>query len=214
MYKVEEIMREVRVCLDQNMTSEALLADGDSDTLALDEVIRSKIVEGVVRVESKAAARYLEAGHNLEDVVFWGDQESGWVLLPHDFMRLITFRMSDWERTVYKAITPDDARYALQRQRVKALRGTAQKPVCVIVNRPEGKALEFYSCKSEDAYMAEGTYLPYPEIDRDGSIDISERCHRAVIYEVASLVLMTYGEVDKASTLTELAKSMFTFKPN
>ena len=118
-YKVEEIMRDVRVCLDQNMTSEALLADGDSDTLALDEVVRSKIVEGVVRVESNAAARYLEAGHNLEDVVFWGDQESGWVLLPHDFMRLITFRMSDWERTVYKAITPDDARYALQRQRVK-----------------------------------------------------------------------------------------------
>lgn len=206
-YKVDDIMRDVRVCLDQNMTSEQLLQTGDIDTLSLDDIVRSKILEAVVRVHTVAPAHLLEAGHNFGDAIFWGDLESGWVLLPHDFLRLIVFEMSDWERAVFNAITPEAPEYALQRQRVKALRGTAQRPVCVLTTRPEGRALEFYSCKSEDAYVRRGQYLPYPVIDDEGGIDISERCYTAVVYAVASLVSLTLGEADKASALSELSNS-------
>lgn len=208
-YKVDDIMRDVRVCLDQNMTSEQLLQTGDIDTLSLDDIVRSKILEAVVRVHTVAPTHLLEAGHNFGDAIFWGDLESGWVLLPHDFLRLIVFEMSDWERAVFNAITPEAPEYALQRQRVKALRGTAQRPVCVLTTRPEGRALEFYSCKSKDAYVARATYVPYPSIDEEtDSIDISEKCFTAVVYTVAALVLNTYGEADKASAMVELAKSI------
>ena len=122
-------------------------------------------------------------------------------------MRLISFEMSDWERAVYTAISPTDPEYALQRQRVKALRGTAQKPVCVITTRPEGKALEFYSCKSEDAYVSRGQYLPYPKVDGEDGIDICERCYTAVVYAAASLVLLTLGEGEKATALAEISNS-------
>lgn len=206
-YKVDDIMRDVRVCLDQNMTSEQLLQTGDIDTLSLDDIVRSKILEAVVRVHTVAPTHLLEAGHNFGDAIFWGDLESGWVLLPHDFLRLIVFEMSDWERAVFNAITPEAPEYALQRQRVKALRGTAQRPVCALTTRPEGRALEFYSCKSEDAYVHRGQYLPYPVIDEEGGIDISERCYTAVVYAVASLVSLTLGEADKASALSELSNS-------
>lgn len=206
-YKVDDIMRDVRVCLDQNMTSEQLLQTGDIDTLSLDDIVRSKILEAVVRVHTVAPTHLLEAGHNFGDAIFWGDLESGWVLLPRDFLRLIVFEMSDWERAVFNAITPEAPEYALQRQRVKALRGTAQRPVCVLTTRPEGRALEFYSCKSEDAYVRRGQYLPYPVIDEEGGIDISERCYTAVVYAVASLVSLTLGEADKASALSELSNS-------
>lgn len=206
-YKVDDIMRDVRVCLDQNMTSEQLLQTGDIDTLSLDDIVRSKILEAVVRVHTVAPTHLLEAGHNFGDAIFWGDLESGWVLLPHDFLRLIVFEMSDWERAVFNAITPEAPEYALQRQRVKALRGTTQRPVCVLTTRPEGRALEFYSCKSEDAYVRRGQYLPYPVIDDEGGIDISERCYTAVVYAAASLVSLTLGEADKASALSELSNS-------
>lgn len=139
--------------------------------------------------------------------MYWGDLESGWVLLPQDFMRLIVFEMSDWERAVFTAISTSDPEYELQRQRVKALRGTAQKPVCAIANRPEGKALEFYSCKSEDAYVRRALYLPYPKIDKDGGIDICERCHTAAVYAAASLVSLTLGEAEKSSALSEISKT-------
>lgn len=206
-YNIHDVMRDVRICLDQNMTSEQLLQDDDVDTLALDEIVRSKISEAVVRVHSNAPTYLLEEGHNFGDAVFWGDLESGWVLLPQDFMRLIVFEMSDWERAVYAAISPTDPKYALQRQRIKALRGTAQKPVCAIAMRPEGRVLEFYSCKSKEAYVRRAQYVPYPKIDRNDGIDISERCYTAVKYAAASLILLTLGESDKASAFAELSKS-------
>lgn len=207
-YKLTEIARDVRIAIDQNMTSEQLLATDDIETLSLEDIIRSKFVEAVRRVETAAPVHFLEEGHDFGDAVYWGDLESGWVLLPDDFMRLIAFRMSDWERTVYAAISVDDPLYAKQSSRYKGIRGNVQKPVCAVVNRAEGKALEFYSCNSEDAFVSRASYLPYPHIDEDDGIDISERCYTAVVYTVAALVLTTYGEADKASALTELAKSI------
>lgn len=208
-YSLAEITREVRIAIDQNMTSEQLIVTGDIETLSLEDIIRSKVVEAVRRVESVAPVRFLEAGHNFGDAVYWGELESGWVLLPEDFMRLISFRMSDWERTVYAAISVSDPKYAKQSSRYKGIRGNPQKPVCAIANRAEGRALEFYSCKSKDAYVARATYVPYPSIDEEtDSIDISEKCFTAVVYTVAALVLNTYGEADKASAMVELAKSI------
>lgn len=208
-YKLTEIARDVRIAMDQNMTSEQLIATKDIETLSLEDIIRSKVVEAVRRVETAAPVHFLEEGHNFGDAVYWGDLESGWVLLPDDFMRLIAFRMSDWERTVHAAISVDDPLYAKQSSRYKGIRGNVQKPVCAIVNRAEGKALEFYSCNSEEAYVSCASYLPYPYIDEDDGIDICERCYTAVIYTVAALVLTTYGEADKASALIDLAKSIF-----
>ena len=207
-YKLAEIAREVRIAIDQNMTSEQLIATEDIETLSLEEIIRSKIVEAVRRVETSAPVHFLEEGHDFGDAVYWADLESGWILLPDDFMRLIAFRMSDWERTVFAAISVDDPLYAKQSSRYKGIRGNTQKPVCAIVNRAEGKALEFYSCNSEEAYVSRASYLPYPHIDEDDGIDISEKCFTAVIYTVAALVLTTYGKAEKASALTELAKSI------
>lgn len=206
-YHIHNVMRDVRVCLDQNMESEQLALTGDVDTLSLDEIVRSKVVEAVVRVHGAAPTHLLEQGHNFGDAVYWGDQASGWVLLPEDFMRLIVFEMSDWEQAVFTAIGTDDPEYRWQRQRVKALRGVPQRPVCAIATRPEGKVLEFYSCKDELAYVRRAQYLPYPKIDVDGGIDICERCHTAVVYATAALVLITLGEADKASTLFEISKS-------
>lgn len=208
-YQVPDLVRDVRVAMDQNMTGEQLLSEGDMETLALEDIIRSKIEEGVRRVETGAPVHFLEEGHEFGEAVFWGERESGWVLLPDDFMRLIAFRMSDWERTVYAAISTNTPDYGKQSSRYKGIRGNVQKPVCAIVNRPEGKALEFYSCKSEGASVAVATYLPYPRIDKLDGIDISERCYPAVVYTVAALTLNTYGETEKASALIELAKTIF-----
>lgn len=206
-YQIDKMMRDVRVCLDQNMTSDALLAVEDIDTLALDDIIRSKLLEAVRRVHLEAPNVLLEGGHNFGDEVYWSDLESGWVLLPQDFMRLVVFEMDDWERAVYQAISTGEPGYEKQRSRIKGIRGTAQKPVCAIAIRPEGRVLEFYSCKSNNAQVSRAMYIPYPKIDEDGGIDISERCYIAVIYTAASLTLLSIGETEKSSALSELAKT-------
>lgn len=199
-YKTENIARDVRVVLDRNHVSTPLAGFSDADTLDVDEIIRSCMVLAVRNVHTAAPVYLLEHGHNIGDEIYWNGDGSGWLLLPADFMRLVSFRMSDWSRTLYEAITPDDASYALQRSRWRGLRGTPSRPVCALCVRPEGKVLEFYSCASEDAFVDGGVYIPYPTID-NGGIDISERCYEAAVYECASLVATTLGDPTTAATL-------------
>ena len=206
-YQLDKIMQDVRICLDQNMTSDALLESGDIDTLALDDIIRSKILEAVQRVHMDAPNYLLEGGHNFGDAVYWRELESGWVLLPPDFMRLVVFEMDDWEQAVYQAISTDDPEYEKQRSRFKGIRGTAQRPVCAIAIRPEGRVLEFYSCKSSDAHVSRAMYIPYPKIDEANGVDICERCYKAVVYTAAGLTLLACGEAERGNALSELAQT-------
>lgn len=209
-YQLERILEDVRIALDQNGANETLLSEGDEDTLSLDELIRSKVLEGVDRVHSMAPYNKLELGHNFadENLLYWeGNDTCGWVLLPDDFLRLVVFQMSDWERAVYKPIYTDDPSYPIQRGRVKGLRGTAQRPVCVIAMRPEGNTLEFYSCKSHEAEISKAVYIAYASVDEDGGVDISERCYESVVYTIGALTLMSCGEAEKGATLLEIAKT-------
>lgn len=219
-YQVDNILQDVRICLDENNVSAALISSGDIDTLSLNDIIRSKIVEAVDSVHKVAPYYLLEGGHDIIDAqsgglvgsnygiaIHWGDLESGWILLPSDFLRLVVFEMSDWERAVYEVISTADIDYAKQRSRFKGLRGTVQKPVCVLAMRPEGKVLEFYSCKSENATVSRAQYIPYAEIDNNGGVDISERCYKAVVYTIAGLSLLSCGEAQKAALFTETSKT-------
>jgi hypothetical protein len=231
-YQVDRILRDVRVCLDRNRTSTALIEGNDIETLTLDEEIQSKIEEAVDRVHMAAPYYLLEQGHNINvDVededdsdadgdtdevvsyapgIHWAPQECGWILLPEDFLRLVVFQMSDWERPVYSVITPDTPEYKKQRSRVKALRGTSQRPVCALVVRPEGKALEFYSCKSNEATVDKAVYIPHAAIDEYGGVDISERCYDAVVYTIAALALASMNEPERANLMLEKANTYLT----
>lgn len=193
-YRTERIKADVRRAMDENMADSELIGEGDRETLELDALILSKIEEAARRVELEAPAHLLEEGHKFGEDVFIDGEGRGWTFLPDDFMRLISFRMSDWECTLYGTITPEDPLYEKQSSRYRGVRGNPQKPVCAIVNRPEGKALEFYSCRDREAHAERATYLPYPKIDADGGIDICERCYDAVVNMTASLVLAVYGE--------------------
>ena len=85
-FKIPDILREVRVSLDENGVSDELLRTGDVETLSLDDIIRQKVPEAVRLVHTAAPTYLLESGHNFGDAVYWGDLESGWVLLPDDFI--------------------------------------------------------------------------------------------------------------------------------
>ena len=218
-YQISKILKDVRVCLDRNQTDTALISDGDEETLQLDDIIWSKILEAVRRVHSVAPYYLLEQGHNFdeqEDVaLYWGDQESGWILLPDDFMRLVVFEMDDWSRAVYDVITTSDPQYTYQRSKIKAIRGTADRPVCALGVRPEGKVLEFYSCKSTNARVRRGVYIPFPKIESvevEGvnvpGVDISERCYDAIVYTIAALTLVSLGDIEESKNMFEKAQEL------
>lgn len=199
--------RAVKVAIDMNRGDEPLIMEGDTDTLTLDEIIYAKLADAVRMVEMEAPLTMLESGHDFgEHDTYIGEDGKGFIILPNDFIRLISFRMSDWTRTIYEAITESDPQYALQSSRFKGICGNPEKPVVAVVRRSEGKVLEFYSCRDNAATVAQATYLPIPKIDRDGGIDVAEDCYRAAVYRAASLALASVGD-QLSTSMLEISKS-------
>lgn len=207
-YQLQRIVRDVRVAMEENRRSEALIADGDVETLGLDELIASKIEQSARWVVLAAPVHMLEGTRWFGNIVYWGEEGAGWTPLPEDFLRLVVFRMSDWERPVYTAITPDNPKYGVQHSRYRGLRGTPQKPVCALVRRSVGLVLEFYSCRSEDADVDQALYMAVPKVDKGGGIEIPEECYRSMVYHAAGLTLTTMGAGELGSALIELSKSI------
>lgn len=207
-YNLEDIEEAVRVVLDENQVSDNMM---DIDTLSLDEIIRSKVEEAVNNAHLLAPIYMLEQGNSFADSIAWDEEVGkgpGWTILPNDFNRLISFKMSDWERPVYSAILPNDPLYALQKSRFAGVRGNTQKPVCTIAMRPVGRVLEFYSCaKGEDVSVDMAVYLPIYKIE-DEAINICERCYKSVVYKVAGLAAVSMGIMDKAKTLFEISNEL------
>lgn len=207
-FRLEDIARDVRVAIDRNGSSDALIEIGDVDTLMLDDIIKSKVLEAVKRVHCEAPIHLLDGGYSFGDSVYWMEHGSGWVLLPEDLMRFVSFRMDDWERTVFSCLTTEDKEYEKQLSQFRGIRGTARNPKCFITVRPEGRALEFYSSKSCEAKITQAIYIPYPKFDELNAVEICSRCYDAVIYAVAALVMATIGDADKSNIFNELCKSV------
>lgn len=185
---VAEMTRDVRIALDMNRDDGELFLDGDSDTADLDEAIASVLAEAVRDVVMEAPNNLLESGHEISGEVYWLGDGAGMIILPDDFMRLVCFRMSDWDRAVFDPMAADSPAYGLQSSRFPGLRGNPRKPAAAVVRRSEGLVLEFWSCPGEDAHVAQGAYIPWPHVDRHGGIDVPRPLYRGAVRRAAELV--------------------------
>lgn len=211
LFQVADIVRDVRVALDRNNNSTPLLDVGDIDTLTLDEIIESKLPEATRIVEANVPVHMLEGGKDFADSIKWDGEvgkSSGRIHLPDDFLRLVSFKMSDWSRGVSVVITDDHPLYERQSSRYPGIRGCPQDPIVALVTQPIGQVLEFYSCEGgKDVYIQRARYIPIPKIE-DGFIDISEKLRPAVVHYAASLVAQTIGQTDLSSTLLTISNEL------
>ena len=187
-FSVEKIIEDVRVLLDLNDVSESFLEpssdEDDIETLTLDEIIESKIADAARVIVRAAPLRLCGNGKAFGSTIAWesgATYSSGYVQLPSDFMRLISFQMSDWKYAVHTAITEDDAQYAQQHGDFAGLRGNPERPVVALVEYPVGLALEFYSCKTTGASVKRARYIPYPAIKKRNVVQEDEEESGALV---------------------------------
>jgi len=75
---------------------------------------------------------------------------TGFIQLPDDFIRLVTFKMAEWKIAVTIPITEDNPKYNLQKNTY--LRGKPNKPIAVLRNifdSTSKKILEYYSVSTD-----------------------------------------------------------------
>lgn len=210
-FYVDDLKREIRIALDQNMNSTPLLDVGDIDTLSLDDIIESKIEDAARLVMRDAPLHLLDGGKAFGESIKWFSREGvggGYIALPSDFLRLVSFQMSDWSYPVNVAITEDHPLYPLQSSRYAGIKGNPQRPVVALSSQPIGLVLEFYSCEAgEGVYVKRATYLPIPKLN-GGQIIFSEKLKSSVVYYAAYLTALSIGNGDLATVLLNTSKEL------
>lgn len=208
-YNISDLKREIRIAIDQNMVSTQLSELKDIDTLSLEDIIESKIAPAARIVEQIAPAYLLDSGRAFAETISWKSQKGfgmGWVQLPDDFLRLVTFQMSDWDYAVTVPITEQDSLYEQQHSRYPGIRGCPQRPIVALVHQPIGLVLEFYSCSAgSDVYVKRARYIPIPRI-AGSSIELCEKLQPAIIYYAAYLTALSIDNKSLAESMLNHSK--------
>lgn len=210
-FDVADVIKEVRIAIDQNMSSETLIDIGDVDTLSIEDIIRSKIADAARVVELNAPSMLLDGGKAFGDSIGWNSEAgygSGHIILPEDFLRLVTFQMSDWSYAVTQAITEEDPLYLQQHSRFPGIRGCPQRPVVAIITQPVGQVLEFFSCTAgEDVFVKRARYIPIPTI-KEEKIELCEKLKPAIVYYAAYMTALSIGDETLASVMQKQCKEI------
>jgi hypothetical protein len=140
---VSDISLSVRKILDEIGTNDSdfisIEIGGevyDKDNYELDVIIKDKIIQAVNFIH-KYADYSLINGIRLTGTLVLNSNLSGYLPLPTvenlTFLRLISFKMSDWLIPVQNVIYEDNPEYIKQFD--EFARGTFERPVCVINNK-------------------------------------------------------------------------------
>lgn len=122
----------------------------------------------------------------------YSDNTSGYIVLPTDFLKLVSFKMAEWSRSVTEAITEHHPLY--KRQSYPELRGSYRKPVAVFRTiYGVGKVLDYYSVPEGLHTVDHATYLASVTAENLDEILIDP-----LTWHVAGLILNTVGEFEIA----------------
>ena len=206
-YAVSDLVKEVKVLLDRNQESAGLLAPSDSDTLSQAELIESKIVDAARIILSDAPDDMVE-GTSCTNAVTWTDSNGyyvGEMVLPADMLRILSVKVEGWNRPAEIISESDDA-YKYQNFKY-GVRGNPERPIAAIVHTANGKSIELYTSKKNDATL-KFIYVKVPSITTEQKISLPSVLKDSIIYMAGYLTCISLGDTDTASKFIEVARKL------
>lgn len=206
-YAISDLVKEVKVLLDRNQESASLLAPSDSDTLSQAELIESKIVDAARIILSDAPEDMVE-GTSCANVVTWtgsGDYYVGKMVLPTEILRILSVKADDWNRPAEIISESDDA-YKYQNCKY-GVRGNPERPIAAIVHTDNGKSIELYTSKKQDATLA-FIYVRVPSVTTEQKISLPSVLKDSILYMAGYLTCISLGDTDTASGFLGVARKL------
>lgn len=204
-YAVSDLVKEVKVLLDRNQESAGLLAPSDSDTLSQAELIESKIVDAARIILSDAPE---VEGTSCKNAVTWTDSNGyyvGKMVLPTDMLRILSVKAEGWNRPAEIISDSDDA-YKYQNCKY-GVRGNPERPIAAIVHTANGKSIELYTSKKQDATLA-FIYVQVPSITTEQKISLPSVLKDSILYMAGYLTCISLGDTDTASGFLGVARKL------
>lgn len=196
--RADRVCADVRVMLNLDEQPRSLLDVGDIETLSADRRIRALMPRAVADTELAADPRLLDSGYNFaEDDDFGVDPAADprllriTVRLPPDFMRLVSFRLAGWDRSISRAGAPDMPPASLMHLAGASALVAGHGPVAAIERHADGPRLTVW-CQTPAGVtpeVTEAVYRPQPAWDRDGAIEVSRLLYDAAVAQCAGLFL-------------------------
>ena len=206
-YAVSDLVKEVKVLLDRNQESAGLLAPSDSDTLSQAELIESKIVDAARIILSDAPEDMVE-GTSCTNAVTWTDSNGyyvGKMVLPTDILRILSVNADGWSRPAEIISESDDA-YKYQNCKY-GVRGNPERPIAAIVHTANGKSIELYTSKKNDATLS-FIYVKVPSITTEQKISLPSVMKDSILYMAGYLTCISLGDTDTASGFLGVARKL------
>lgn len=221
---VEEIIKQVRFCIDEESNNTSSLADAidEKDDLYMDNIIKAKIPDALHWISITAASSSVLSGSSsaasnigssipastklLDIDVFDKEREIGKVVMPSDIsvFNINRVRCDGWFKAVIPAEDTDDVALNMYDD---VAHGTADRPQAVIM-RQDPLAMLIQPMPKDNTY-ASVTYVGVPtgvSTDSNGnqSVEVSEKFKSAFLYYLAFLLLSAYEDT-KANMMYTIA---------
>ncbi len=199
-----ELVNTVRRKIDEVAAADTpLQAVTIADENSMDTIIESLLDESAREILLKAPIHRLEVTSATPSAQKnSSDPTTGYIQVPDDFLRLVSLRMSDWQRPVVQLAVQGDA--IAMRQYNRHIRGGVAKPVGIAGRNSEGVIVEYFSTLADQHSVSEFLYIkevPAQDIKDSQMID-------ALTWICAGKVLSVLGNLTQAQNAYDNAQSL------
>ena len=209
---VEELIKKVRITMDENSSSSRLAEIKDIDSLQLDELIRESIVAGVKYVHSNADVTELtddvtEDGSlsSVEEEKVGSEKYIQYIDCPSDFHVLSSIKMSKWKKPIRILSSLNNVNEDMELCPYYGIGSDKESPAVYLTERNGKRVFMACSCEEEGSVLETFRYLPLPSI-KEGNIKIIKGREDDCAYAIAYNVFMSLGDTSMASAMAEKIK--------
>lgn len=199
-----ELVNIVRKKIDEVAAADTPLQEVTiADESATDNIIESLLDESAIEILLKAPFHRLDITSATPSLMPDStDKATGYIQAPDDFLRLVSFRMSDWQRPVTELAVKGDA--ISMRQYNKHIRGKTAKPVGVLAKNDTGIIIEYFSTNKSPHSLSEFLYIKKDTAENINNTQMID----ALTWICAGKVLSILGNAQLAQNAYDNAQSL------
>ena len=209
---VQELIKKVRITMDENSSSSRLAEIKDIDSLQLDELIRESIVAGVKYVHSNADVTELTddvtedaSTSSVEEEMVGSGKYIQYIDCPPYFHVLSSIKMSKWKKPVRILSSLNNVNEDMELCPYYGIGSDQESPAVYLTERNSKRVFMACSCDEEGSTLETFRYLPLPSI-KEGNIKIIKGREDDCAYAIAYNVFMSLGDANMASAMLEKIK--------
>ena len=201
----DELRLKVRQIINEMYDDSAVTLLSD-DTRSIDKHIAALLPDAVLWIQRNKGWGSLNPKNAIEAKIKDNGDGTGEIVLPEDFVKLISLKMEGWQRPCLQMFPSESAVAAAQHNHYT--RAGHCRPVCVESYNGDGRVvLSYYSLpKESEPQITELLYEARYNPD-EGLSGCDIALHKAVAYQCAAMLFNVFERRDCANSLMAIASA-------